>query len=250
MLFWGVIFPNVLVLRVQSAHCVGEGRRLVGEEAAPSGRSGEPASPAPDDGKFTPQPPPTTRSSRRETYTPRYPGAEIFVIAGRTFHQAVLRTVCEDDPVVVEADDNNPHDRNAVKVLTVSDRRLIGHIKKNETAKARRLMCGGQANGAIVSVFEHWQNAEVGVKLHSVWREALGIRISTRERKSSRQRRCRKGRWVDVSLVLVLLHMHGTFFQMPFYTQCPIGHKKKKEAMMADVQAQGAGNCWGSPGAS
>ena len=111
-------------------------------------------------------------------------------------------------------------------------------------------MCGGQANGAIVSVFEHWQNAEVGVKLHSVWREALGIRISTRERKSSRQRRCRKGRWVDVSLVLVLLHMHGTFFQMPFYTQCPIGHKKKKEAMMADVQAQGAGNCWGSPGAS
>ena len=130
----------------------------------------------------------------------------------------------------------------------ISGRRLIGHIKKNETAKARRLMCGGQANGAIVSVFEHWQNADVGVKLHSVWREALGIRISTRERKSSRQRRCRKGRWVDVSLVLVLLHMHGTFFQMPFYTQCPIGHKKKKKAMMAHVQAQGAGNCWGSRG--
>lgn len=63
----------------------------------------------------------------------------VTAVSGVSFRQAELREVVEGDVVIVETDDDNPHDDNAVKVTT-ADGVLLGFVPK---ALAPRLRATG-----------------------------------------------------------------------------------------------------------
>jgi hypothetical protein len=63
-------------------------------------------------------------------------------VAGVSFRQAELREVVEGDLLIVQIDDDNPHDANAVKVTT-TDGVLLGFIPK---ALAPRLRASNDAS--------------------------------------------------------------------------------------------------------
>ncbi len=60
----------------------------------------------------------------------------VTAVAGVSFRQAELREVVEGDIVVVETDDQNPHDDQAVKITTAQGV-LLGFIPKNLAPRLR-----------------------------------------------------------------------------------------------------------------
>jgi hypothetical protein len=60
----------------------------------------------------------------------------VTAVAGVSFRQAELREVIEGDLVVVEVDNNNPHDPDAVKVET-SDGILLGFVPRGLAPRLR-----------------------------------------------------------------------------------------------------------------
>lgn len=60
----------------------------------------------------------------------------VTAVAGVSFRQAELREVVEGDIVIVETDDQNPHDDQAVKITTAQGV-LLGFIPKNLAPRLR-----------------------------------------------------------------------------------------------------------------
>lgn len=91
----------------------------------------------------------------------------VLKVSGVSFYQDVVTTLSEGRKLVAVVDNNNPHDSNAVAVLTADLGELCGFIPASLAARLRA--CGGEAWACEVAEVLRWEITGLRIRaLHAI----------------------------------------------------------------------------------